>query len=520
MSTYYLRADKEANFLYNNKGKNPQIKGYDMAKKQYKKCWGLLFVLTLVLSMVMAPLAAMKTSAAETDPTLEKIQKKGTLVVGLSADYAPYEFHTQKNGKDKIVGFDVSLSEAIAKKLGVKLEVKDMGFDALLGALKTGKIDMVVSGFSATPERKSQVDFSKVYLKAPQTMLVLKKNESKYKTLADFSGQKVGAQTQTIQEEQAKSIEGASVVSLQKYPNLISQLTQGMIAGVVAEKTISEAYVQQNKNLAVVNPGFSADATGASAVAVPKNSPALVAKVNSVIDKVTTDGTFNNWKKQANKEMFAGENKSYWDKYGHYFLSGTGITLALAVVAVLIGTTLGTLFALLKLSSNFFLKAIGNIYVEYIRGTPLLVQAFMVFFGAQILGLNLSAFASGALAMGLNSAAYVAEIIRSGIASVNDGQMEAARSLGLTKNKAMRLVILPQAVRTILPALGNEFVSVIKEGSVISVIGVGELMFETSVVQGASFEPFIPLMITSMIYFVLTFSISRMLGVVEKRMNR
>ncbi|MCO0832453.1 ABC transporter substrate-binding protein/permease [Fructobacillus sp. W13] len=491
-------------------------------QKLTKKNWAtVLVLLTLFCSLVLAPLgAAVNAQADSTDPALEKIQKQGKLVVGLSADYAPYEFHTQVDGKDKIVGFDVSLAEAIAKKLGVKLEVKDMGMDALLGAMKTGKIDMIVSGYSATEDRKAHVDFSNVYLKAPQTMLVLKKNADKLNDLSAFSGKKVGAQTQTIQETEAKNIDGASVVSLQKYPNLISQLSQGLISGVVAEKPIADAYAEQNKDLKVINPGFSDDATGASAVAMTKNSPALQAKVNEVIDQVTTDGTFAGWQKKANKMMLSGEGKSYWDKYGHYFLSGTFITLALAVLAVLIGTTLGTVFALLKLSSVFLFKAIGNIYVEYVRGTPLLVQAFMVFFGAQALGLNLSAFASGALAMGLNSAAYVAEIIRSGIESVPNGQMEAARSLGFTKNRSMRLIILPQAVRTILPALGNEFVNVIKEGSVISVIGVGELMYETSVVQGASFEPFIPLMITSLIYFVLTFSISRALGFVERKMKR
>lgn len=480
--------------------------------------------MALVLPLLALPAFSLATSAAadQTDPTLTRIQKKGTLTVGLSADYAPYEFHQQINGKDQIIGFDVSLAQAVAKKLGVKLKIEDMGFDALLGALKTGKIDMIASGFSATPERESQVDFSHVYLKSPQTMIVLKTDEAKYKSgdLSSFSGKKIGAQTQTVQEAAAKTIPNAKVVALQKYPNLISQLSQGVVAGVVAEKTIAQAYAEQNSKFAVVTPKFSEDSTGASAVAVPKNSPALVAKINSVIDKITTNGEFNSWKSKAQKQMFANKSQSYWDKYGHYFVEGTGITLALAVIGVLIGTTLGTIFALLKLSSVFVLRAIGNIYVEYVRGTPLLVQAFMVFFGTQAIGLHLSAFVAGALAMGLNSAAYVAEIIRSGIESVDSGQMEAARSLGLPHGKTMRLVILPQAVRTILPALGNEFVSVIKEGSVISVIGVGELMYETGVVQGASFEPFLPLVIASLIYFVLTFTISRLLGFAERKMAR
>ncbi|GAP02269.1 amino acid ABC transporter periplasmic protein [Fructobacillus pseudoficulneus] len=495
-----------------------------MVTKLIKKAltWGTLLALVLPLLLITAFSFKSSVTAAETDPALERIQKKGTLTVGLSADYAPYEFHSQINGKDQIVGFDVSLAKAVAKKLGVKLEIQDMGFDALLGALKTGKIDMIASGFSDTPERESQVDFSHVYLRSPQTMLVLKTNESKYRSgdLSAFSGQKIGAQTQTIQEDAAKSIPGAMVVSLQKYPNLISQLSQGVVAGVVAEKTIAQAYADQNSKFAVVTPKFSSNSTGTSSIAVSKNSPALVAQINSVIDKVTTNGQFDGWKKQAQKQMFASKDKSYWQKYGHYFIEGTWITLALAVIGVLIGTTLGTVFALLKLSSAFLLRAVGNIYVEYVRGTPLLVQAFMVFFGTQAMGLHLSAFVAGSLAMGLNSAAYVAEIIRSGIESVDRGQMEAARSLGMSNGRAMRLVILPQAVRTILPALGNEFVSVIKEGSVISVIGVGELMYETGVVQGASFEPFMPLFIASMIYFVLTFTISRALGFVERRMAR
>ncbi|MDF7626548.1 ABC transporter substrate-binding protein/permease [Lactobacillaceae bacterium L1_55_11] len=493
-----------------------------MQKKKFTR-WmsGLLAALIVLTTALPAALSTSTASAADTDPALTKIQKKGELVVGLSADYAPYEFHMRDGNQDKIVGFDISLAQAIADKLGVKLVIKDMGFDALLGAMKTGKIDIIISGMSATPEREQEVDFSNVYLKAPQAMLILRKNSDKYTTNLDtFSGKKIGAQTQTVQETIAKGIPGAQVVSLQKFPNLISQLTQGVISGIVAEEPIANAYVQQNHAFKVIYPNYGQDQTGQTAVAMPKDSPVLKAKINQVVDKVTTDGQFKQWEKKANEQMFADQNQGFWQKYGHYFITGTEVTLALAVVGVLIGVTLGTLLALMKLSAVWVIKALGNIYVEYVRGTPLLVQAFMVFFGAQILGLDLSAFVSGALAMGLNSAAYVAEIIRSGIESVDKGQMEAARSLGFSRNKAMRLVILPQAVRNILPALGNEFVSVIKEGSVVSVIGVGELMYETGVVQGASFRPFLPLVIASLIYFVLTFTISRALGFAERRMTR
>lgn len=488
-----------------------------MKSKIIKKMVTVLFTVTLLFPMFL--LTAPQAHADDTDATYAAIKKRGVLVVGLSADYAPFEFHATVQGRDQIVGFEVSMAKQIAKDLGVKLQIKEMGFDGLIGAVQTGKIDVIISGINATPEREKVVDFSKSYLSPKQTVLILKKNAEKYTTdVNSFSGQKIGAQRQTTQETFVQdNMSGSKLVSLQKVPDLVSQLSAGKIAGVVLNDPISEAYAQQNKTLKVIYPKPN-ESEGAVSVAMPKNSPVLKEKINQSIDNIVSSGKLKAYQKEANTLMFA--KQSFWAKYGNLFIKGTLITLALAAVAVIIGSILGTVFALFKLSPNFILKALGNIYVEYVRGTPLLVQAFMVFFGTQVIGLNLSAFAAGALAMGLNSAAYVAEIIRSGINSVNYGQTEAARSLGLSKGKTMRFIILPQAIKNILPALGNEFVTVIKEGSVVSVIGVGELMFETGVVQGASFQPFFPLLITSLIYFVLTFGISRALGYAEKRMAR
>ena len=479
----------------------------------------IVAMLSTMLMPFVGTLGQTKVNAATTDPALTKIKKKGTLVIGLSADYAPFEFHATVNGRDQIVGFEVDMAKQIAKDLGVKPVIKEMGFDGLIGALQTGKIDVIISGINATPEREQVVDFSQAYLKPLQTIMVLKKDAGKYSSnLSSFAGKKIGAQKQTTQETYVQdNMSSSTLVSLQKVPDLVAQLSTGKIAGIVLNEPISKAYTQQNKTFKIIYPK-PASGEGAVSVAMPKNSPVLKSKINASITKIVKSGKLVAYQKKANKLMFA--DQSFWAKYGNLFIKGTLLTLALAAIAVVIGVILGTIFALFKLSPNFILKAIGNIYVEYVRGTPLLVQAFMVFFGTQVIGFNLSAFAAGALAMGLNSAAYVAEIIRSGINSVDNGQNEAARSLGLSKGKAMRYIILPQAVKNILPALGNEFVTVIKEGSVVSVIGVGELMFQTGVVQGASFKPFFPLVITSLIYFVLTFGISRALGYAENRMNR
>jgi len=155
-----------------------------------------------------------------------------------------------------------------------------------------------------------------------------------------------------------------------------------------------------------------------------------------------------------------------------------------------------------------------------------MVQLFIIYYGiplpvpdVTILGMNMSRFIPGVMALSINSGAYVAEIIRAGIQAIDKGQMEAARSLGLTHSMAMRYIILPQAIRNILPALGNEFVVVIKESSIVSIVGIADLMFNTNVVRGALYKPMEPLLVAALIYFILTFTLSKLLGKAERRMR-
>lgn len=456
-------------------------------------------------------------AADNQDETLKKIQEKGVLTVGLSADYPPYEFHQTIDGKDKIVGFDVSIAEKIAKDLDVKLDIKEMNFDSLLGSLKTGKIDMIISGMSPTPERQKEVDFSDPYMFVQQRVVVRKADKEKFTSVNDFNGVKVGVQKQTTQEELAQNeLVGSDVVSLQKVPDLLLNLSSNKVDAVVLEGPVAEAYLSQDKTLAMADIKFE-NGSKETAIALPKGSTALQEKVNASIKEIQDTGLLKEYQKEANKLMF--QDGSFYEKYGNYFIKGTLITIALAAIGVLCGAVFGSLLALMKLAKTRWLRWPASCYIEFVRGTPLLIQIFIVFFGTQIIGLDVSAFVSGCIALSLNSAAYVAEIIRAGISAVNKGQMEAARSLGMTQSASMRYIILPQAVKNILPALGNEFVTVIKESSIVSVIGVTELMFMTGVVQGASFKPFIPLVITSLIYFILTFSLSRLLGVAERRMR-
>ncbi|WP_407855158.1 ABC transporter substrate-binding protein/permease [Enterococcus hailinensis] len=478
-----------------------------------KKFWLLLGLVVLLLNCL-----PIKAHGAEKDVIYERIQQSGELVVGLSADYAPYEFHADVNGQDKIVGFDISIAEKIAKDMGVKLKIEELGFDALLGALKTGKIDLIISGMSITEERLKEVDFSDPYFVVQQKVLVRKDDKNKYKTTDNFEGVSVGAQKQTTQEALVKNeMTGAKLTSLQKVPDLINNLLNKKVNAVVMEQPVAEAYAQKSKDLAIASVGFE-QGEKVTAIAMSKNTPELKQHVNASIKTINDKDLLTGYKKKANELMFQ-EDQSFLRKYGPYYLSGAKYTILLAFVGVLFGLIFGSLLALMKLSKNKLLKALAVIYIEYVRGTPLLVQIFIVYFGTGVVGLDLSKLLAGCIAVSLNSAAYVAEIVRAGINAVNKGQMEAARSLGMNQKEAMRFIIFPQAIKNILPALGNEFVTIIKESSVVSVIGVSELIFQTGVVQGASFKPFLPYVLVSLIYFAMTFCISRLLGLVERRMG-
>lgn len=210
--------------------------------------------------------------------------------------------------------------------------------------------------------------------------------------------------------------------------------------------------------------------------------------------------------------------------YSQYFINGTISTIVIAILTVLLGVIIGTLIALMKISKNYVYKFIASAYIEFIRGTPLLVQISIVYFSISfpkftLLGIEMNRFIPGVIAMAINSGAYVAEIIRAGIQAVDKGQMEAARSIGFNSTQSMRYIILPQAIRNILPALGNEFVVVIKESSILSVIGIVELMRSADIVKSAIYKPFEPLIVVAIIYFILTFTLTRVLGFAERRMR-
>ncbi|MEB6794182.1 ABC transporter permease subunit [Staphylococcus aureus] len=476
------------------------------------------FILVLGLLICSAMVYINPTAHAEQDQTWEKIKERGELRVGLSADYAPMEFEHTVNGKTEYAGVDIDLAKKIAKDNNLKLKIVNMSFDSLLGALKTGKIDIIISGMTSTPERKKQVDFSDSYMMTKNIMLVKKDKVNEYKDIKDFNNKKVGAQKGTEQEKIAQTeIENASITSLSRLPDVILALKSGKVEGAVVEKPVAEAYLKQNPKLGISNVKFNEEEKD-TVIAVPKDSPKLLSQINKTIKEVKDKGLIDKYMTNAANAM--NDDSGFISKYGSFFLKGIKITILISLIGVALGSILGAFVALMKLSKIKIISWIASIYIEILRGTPMLVQVFIVFFGiTAALGLDISALVCGTIALVINSSAYIAEIIRAGINAVDKGQMEAARSLGLNYRQTMKSVIMPQAIKNILPALGNEFVTLIKESSIVSTIGVGEIMFNAQVVQGISFDPFTPLLVAAALYFVLTFVLTRIMNMIEGRLN-
>ncbi len=210
-----------------------------------------------------------------------------------------------------------------------------------------------------------------------------------------------------------------------------------------------------------------------------------------------------------------------WQKYGYVYIQGAWGTVYIAVLTVLFGTILGTALSFVRLSRFRALQSVIRLYVWVLRGTPSLLQIyFFYFFVPKYLPFDMSERACIILALVVNASAYVEEIIRAGIQAVDRGQNEAARSLGLTARHTMTRVILPQAVKNILPALGNEFIMIVKDTSLASTFFIGDLMTQCLLVKGTTYLTMEPLIMVAVVYFVVTFILTKLLAVFERRLRR
>lgn len=213
------------------------------------------------------------------------------------------------------------------------------------------------------------------------------------------------------------------------------------------------------------------------------------------------------------------------------FIDGMIVTVVLSLMTVFLGSILGLVATFLQQSQKKSLKAVANIYTQVIRGTPLLVQLYIWLYGLPLIGISLPTlpflgdvygsreFLTAVVALSINSGAYICELLRGGLESIDKGQMEAGRSLGLSRKETMKSVIIPQAIRVVLPGLGNEVIAMIKESSIVSVVGIFDVMYTSNIVKAATYSIFEPLIIVAIIYFFLTYSLTGIMKQLEKRLS-
>ncbi|RKN85910.1 ABC transporter substrate-binding protein/permease [Paenibacillus ginsengarvi] len=479
----------------------------------------LVFVLLLTLGTSGGFLQPAAVQAAG-EPA--KAAKK--LVMGTSPDYPPYESVDAK-GNGEIVGMDIDIAKTITAQLGYELEIASMDFSGLIAALQAGRVDFVMSGMSVTEERKLSVSFSNSYYTARNT--IVSRKESGYDSVGQLSGKLVGVQLGSIQDLFAQTIAGASLKKLNKIADLIQELNSGRIDAAVVEDAVAIEMIRSNPGL-TMNFLPVTDKDNGYAIAFPKQS-GLVSNFNRVLDQMKDSGQLqqivNKWfehQDTAPSERSSGLiDFRVLEGYVPFILKGVYVTLLFTFVSALLGLIWGVVLSLFKISGVKLLQWFATAYTSVFRGTPLLVQLTIIYYATpQLLHYDIPALLAAGLAFGLNSAAYLSETIRGGIMAVDKGQREAAISLGIPYRKMMVRIIFPQALRHILPALVNEFVALLKESSLVSVIGVTELMRRADVVRASTFRAFEALLLVAAIYYVLVLILTSLARMLERRLRR
>lgn len=475
------------------------------------------------------------------------------LRVGMEAAYAPFNWTQEddSNGAAPIEGtnqyangYDVQIAQKIAKSMGKKLLVVKTKWEGLVPALTSGKIDMIAAGMSPTEERKKEIAFSDSYYTSEPVIVVTK--DGKYanaKSITDFKGAKVTAQQGVWHVELLPALEGANPQTpMGDFSQMRQALSAGVIDAYISERPEALTAEEANSNfkMLILKPGFEVDESNAATAVGLRKGDDRIAIVNQVLATISEDERITLMDKMIAEQPSESDDevaksfgaqvidivKNNWKQ----LLRGTGITLLISILGTIIGTIIGLLIGVYRTAPKASNKVLAilqklfgwllNLYIEVFRGTPMIVQAMVIYYGtAQAFGVSLDRTLAAIFIVSINTGAYMSEIVRGGIFAVDQGQFEAATALGFNHNQTMRKIVLPQVIRNILPATGNEFVINIKDTSVLNVISVVELYFSGNTVATQTYQYFQTFTVIAVIYFILTFTVTRILRYIEHRMD-
>jgi len=509
----------------------------EIGENMKKLCLSILASLALTLGLV------------------SQVQADEYLRIGMEAAYAPFNWtqDDDSNGAVKIDGtnqyangYDVQIAKRIAKDLGKEPLIVKTKWEGLVPALTSGKIDMIIAGMSPTAERKQEIAFSSSYYTSEPVLLV--KKDSAYanaKTLDDFKDAKITSQQGVYLYDLISQIPDAKKeTAMGDFAQMRQALEAGVIDAYVSERPEALTAESANAKFKMIQPepGFKTGEEDTSIAIGLRKDDERISQINASIETISKDEQValmdRMIKEQPVEATTTEENSSNFfsqvakilTENWQQLLRGAGITLLISIIGTIVGLVIGLAIGVFRTapqSENQFIYVVQNIvgwilniYIEIFRGTPMIVQSMVIYYGtAQAFGINLDRTLAAIFIVSINTGAYMTEIVRGGILAVDKGQFEAATALGMTHNQTMRKIVLPQVVRNILPATGNEFVINIKDTSVLNVISVVELYFSGNTVATQTYQYFQTFTIIAVIYFVLTFTVTRILRYIEKRMD-
>ena len=471
-------------------------------------------------------------------------EKNGTIVVETSPDFPPFEYGFDGG----YAGIDMDLARAIGELMNYNIIIKDNDFDSIILSVQQGKCDMGAAGFTIDPERSKQVLFSDPYQEIHQVLVVKKGAQI---NLDDLGSLTMVVQTGTSGAKFAESIT-KNIIYQKTYTTASLDVLSGKADCEVVDNTVAKAQVVRNPDLEILDVldsepeyygmVFAKNDKGKELCAIVNEALAKL-DANGMIDRIATYYADNDFKEVPSYFDSEGyipyedpEPTGFWakladrfhtdfiknDRY-QYIFDGLKNTLIIAALALIMGMALGTVVAMIRsvheqTGKLRILNGIGVLYTTVIRGTPVMVQLMLIYYVIFATS-SLNSVLIASVAFGLNSGAYVAEVVRAGINAVPKGQMEACRSLGLSNRQAMTSVILPQAVRNILPALGNEGISLLKETSVAGYIGIMDLTRGADIIRGQTYDALLPMLVAAAIYLSIVLVLAWLIKKMEKRLN-
>lgn len=475
-----------------------------------------VFYVFMSLLLLMAVGVSYGSVSAAGEPASGK-----TYQIGTDVTFAPFEF---QDASGKFVGIDMDLLDAIAKDQNFKYEIKPLGFNAAVQALEANQVDGVIAGMSITDERKQKFDFSDPYFDSGVVMAIRQDQES-IKSYEDLRGKKVAVKTGTEGYSFAESISskyGFTIVPFDDSAQMYDDVKTGNSVACFDDFPVLAYGVKQNNGLKIVT-DMEPGASYGFAVSKGRNQE-LLQKFNAGLINLRASGEYDRIKeKYIGENAVSAANQSRWGLIVESLpslLKGLGNTLLLTIVSLFFAFFLGLIFGFMKVGRNRWLRGIATVFVDIFRGIPLLVLAFFIYFGIpQAFGFTMSPIVAAVLTLSLNAGAYVTEIIRGGIQSIDPGQLEAARSLGLPYRKAMMKIIIPQAIKVMIPTFINQLVITLKDTSILSVIGLVELTQSGKIIIARTFASFDIWLVVAIMYLVVITILTKISDRLERKVR-